>query len=63
MNKKFKCQKCGREVTLGIQDENLECCGEPMVEVKVASCRNAGPEASRPMVAEEPCDDFTGNQE
>lgn len=64
MSKKMKCQNCGREITLGIKEEELdspECCGQPMIEVQVGSCRNAGPEASRPMVAEEPCNDFTGH--
>jgi hypothetical protein len=61
--KKIECKKCGHEIILGIEDEERKftCCGQPMEEAKeTASCRNAGPEAARPMVAEQPCNDFTG---
>lgn len=62
MNKAYRCEDCGHEI---IQDEHEpvpQCCGEKMKEIPLEACRDAGPEAARPGVEDEPCEDFTGKQ-
>ena len=62
MQKAYHCDDCGHEVILEEGKPVPDCCGEPMKEIPLEACREAGPEASRPGTAEEPCEDFTGSQ-
>jgi hypothetical protein len=64
--KRIKCKKCGHEISLGIDDEerNFICCDQLMAEVtEKTSFRNSGFGAvsSKPIIAEQPCNNFTGN--
>lgn len=62
MEKAYRCKSCDREV---IQDSSKPvpvCCGHPMEEVSLESCRDAGPEAARLNNDDEACEDFTGKQ-
>ncbi len=64
--KKIKCKKCGREISLGVEDEDriLTCCGQPMVEVKeTVSCKIAKPESARSIAAGQFYVNFMGTQE
>jgi hypothetical protein len=52
--KKMECKKCGREITLGIDDEerSFTCCGQPMIELTETSfCKNANSEVSAEALA------------
>ncbi|QQO09878.1 hypothetical protein [Breznakiella homolactica] len=65
MEKTFRCGICGKTAKLGIEDEVPVCHGQEMQEVieqTGAACMHAGPEAARPMEAEGPCNDYTGEQ-
>ena len=57
MEKKFKCQDCGKEIT--IKGEKIpDCCGKQMKKVPLAVCTQpAHAEHARPMDSDEPCDD------
>lgn len=61
MEKMYECTICGSKKQVS-DDSHPECCGKPMQEIIDQACRDAGPEAARPMKAEEPCEDFTGSQ-
>ncbi|MFQ3547710.1 MAG: hypothetical protein SNJ56_05175 [Termitinemataceae bacterium] len=62
MKKAYRCKDCGHETVVDAKAPTPECCGEPMNEIPLESCREAGPEATRPGDDEEPCEDFTGKQ-
>jgi len=62
MKKAYHCDDCGHEIIQDEQDPVPECCGEKMKEIPLDSCREAGPEATRPGVEDEPCEDYTGKQ-
>jgi hypothetical protein len=57
-SKTFKCRKCGkRKKAAGAP----ECCGGKMDQLPLDVCTTAsGPEHSRPMQDDEPCDDSRG---
>jgi hypothetical protein len=53
----FRCRKCGKEEKA---KEAPVCCGAKM-ELPLEACTHAyGPEHSRPMDDDEPCDDSRG---
>ncbi|GAB1482563.1 hypothetical protein MASR2M78_13790 [Treponema sp.] len=62
MNKAYQCKECGKELVQDSTKKAPDCCGETMKEISLESCRDAGPEAARFSDANEPCEDFTGNQ-
>ena len=55
MNKKYKCEICGRTVS---DNKVPECCGEPMKQLPLDICvQPAHAEHARPMDSEDACDD------
>lgn len=62
MKKAYKCSVCGKEVVSDSSEGIPQCHGKPMYEISMEACREAGPEAKRPLNDEEPCEDFRGNQ-
>ena len=57
MKKKYKCEKCGKTVT--VSDGSVpNCCGKSMKQLPLDVCTQpAHAEHSRPMDHDEPCDD------
>ncbi|MBA3046194.1 MAG: hypothetical protein KKH41_01180 [Candidatus Thermoplasmatota archaeon] len=56
--KEFQCRKCGKKEEAA---DAPECCGSKMVILPMDACTHAfGPEHSRPMGDDEPCDDSRG---
>ena len=54
----FQCKSCGKKMRSA---EPPECCGAKMEELPLDACSQAfGPENSRSMDSEEPCDDSRG---
>lgn len=53
----YKCENCGKTVT--VSDGTIpECCGKPMTKMHLDVCiQPANAEHSRPMDAEDACDD------
>ena len=60
MKKAYQCKDCGNEVTQDAAKKTPDCCGEPMKEIALEACRDAGQEGSG--TGSEPCEDFTGKQ-
>ncbi|MCX7655510.1 MAG: hypothetical protein N2Z76_03180 [Treponemataceae bacterium] len=60
MQRLYECEQCGNRVTIEELGTPPDCCGKPMQEMPLEACREAGPEATRPTNAEEPCQDFRG---
>ena len=55
--KAFECRNCGKKARA---TEAPECCGMKMALVLPPCTHAYGPEHSRPMDDEEPCDDSRG---
>lgn len=57
MNKKYKCEVCGKIVT--VSDNKVpKCCGKPMKQLPMDLClQPAHAEHARPMDKEDACDD------
>jgi hypothetical protein len=54
----YKCRECGREIAAVSGEIAPECCGAPMEKLPLPYCTHAyDPEATRPGIAEGPCDD------
>ena len=57
MNKKYKCESCGKITT--VKDDKVpKCCGKPMKQLPLEICIQPDhAEHARPMKSDEPCDD------
>jgi len=53
----YECQNCGKKIQAP-EDENPECCGEPMKQLPLEVCTQPHEaEYSGPFEEDEPCDD------
>ncbi|HID74045.1 MAG TPA: hypothetical protein EYP43_03225 [Thermoplasmata archaeon] len=59
--REYECVGCGRRV-VAPADDTPECCGRSMSQLALEPCTVAPADAeqSRPMDAEDACDDFRG---
>lgn len=56
MNKKYKCEVCGK--TIVTDKKTPKCCGKPMKQLPMDLClQPAHAEHARPMEKEDACDD------
>jgi len=57
----YQCQTCKKKAIVHDKKETPNCCGRPMKKISVDICLQPDhAEHSRPMNADEPCDDFRG---
>ena len=57
MAKNYKCQNCGKELTVE-NDQIPSCCDKPMKQLSLDVCTQpTHAEHARPMGNDEPCDD------
>jgi len=59
MNKKYKCEICGKTKIISTSDKKVPiCCGKPMKQLPLDICiQPSHAEHARSMEHEEPCDD------
>lgn len=55
---KYKCEECGKEMTIDAKANIPECCGEKMKQVPLDLCTSPhDAETSRTQNADDACDD------